>query len=457
MASRLGEHAIVIGGSIAGLVTARVLADCFGRVTVLERDQIDERTAVRKSVPQANHVHVLMLGGQQVLTELFPGFVDRLIAMGAVRHRAGSGAACFVPDGKAYNLTGTVREPRDLGYDLFSQSRALLENCVRQSTRSSSANVAFESGRTVEGLVANHGRVQGVRVGGDGGSNTLMADLVVDAGGRGSRAPRWLTELGYQAPAETSIGCDIAYASTKYRIPDYAGEPERIMLFLAPPPKFANGALLEEIEGNLWHLTLAGRFGDYPPTDEAGFVEFVKSLHSPKLYEIIQRGERVGDITQYRYPTSVLRHYERLAAFPEGFIVIGDAISSFNPIYGQGMSSAALQAMALREVLATRGENGLGGLWSAFFPKAAAVISQPWTLAAASDFAFPQTTGERPPNMMAGMRYFAALDALQVEDVKVQRLLFEVFGLAKPLTALMEEPIQSRVVARMNRQTPAQN
>ena len=122
------------------------------------------------------------------------------------------------------------------------------------------------------------------------------------------------------------------------------------------------------------------------------------------------------------------------------------------------MSSAALQAMALRDVLAARGENALGGLWSAFFPKAAEVISQPWTLAAASDFAFPQTTGERPPNMVEGMRYFMALDSLQAEDINVQRLLFEVFGLAKPLTALMEEePIQSRVVARMNQQTPPQS
>src|SRR5579863_362575 len=215
MAIRLGQRAIVIGGSIAGLLTARVLADYFAQVTVLERDQIDDRTAVRKSVPQANHVHVLMLGGQQVLTALFPGFVDRLVAMGAVRHRAGRGAVVFLPDGKAYNLTGTVKEPRDLGFDVFSQSRALLENCVRQSTRLACANVAFESGRTAEGLVAADGRVQGVRVGRDGATETLTADFIVDAGGRGSRASRWLTELGYQAPEETSIGCDIAYASTK--------------------------------------------------------------------------------------------------------------------------------------------------------------------------------------------------------------------------------------------------
>jgi flavin-dependent dehydrogenase len=278
-----------------------------------------------------------------------------------------------------------------------------------------------------------------------------MADLVVDAGGRGSRAPRWLTEAGFAAPEETTIGVDFAYASAKFRIPGFNGDPERVLLVAGAPPNIASGALLEPIEGGLWHLSLAGRFGDYPPANEEGFLAFAKGFHTKRIYELISGAERVSEITQYRFPTSLQRHYERLGSFPNGFVVIGDAVCSFNPVYGQGISSAVLQAEALHDILTERaaGNTGINGLPSAFFAKASEVIAVPWTLAANFDFAFPQTKGERPPGLQEGLRYFLALDALQVEDVEVQRLLFEVFGLAKPLSALTDEPLRSRVLAKM--------
>jgi 2-polyprenyl-6-methoxyphenol hydroxylase-like FAD-dependent oxidoreductase len=206
---------------------------------------------------------------------------------------------------------------------------------------------------------------------------------------------------------------------------------------------------MEEIENHTWHVSLAGRFGQYPPQDEAGFLAFAKTLYTSKLYELIKDAERVADITPYRFPTSVYRHYERLTAFPDGFLVLGDAICSFNPIYGQGMSSAALQVQALQEVLAQQEARaqGLEGLALAFFPRAAEVIDTPWTLAASFDFAYPQTRGERPPNLTEGAQYFAAVDALTAEDVEVHRLVTEVFQLTKPLSVLRQEPLRSRVMA----------
>ncbi|MCH8108144.1 MAG: hypothetical protein IIB30_07285 [Chloroflexi bacterium] len=450
MENRLGQHAIVIGGSLAGLMTARVLADHFDKVTILERDEIDDNPAIHKSIPQGNHLHALLLGGQQVMSSLYPDFTNGMDRLGAVRFRAGIGAAFYLPDGKAYSVLGSVRHPYDLGFDIFCQSRGLLEHCVRQCTLELT-NVSFESGCPVQSLIYEDARVQGVRCSRPDGGDYLSADLVVDAGGRGSRAPRWLRNIGFGVPEETTIGVDFAYSSTKFRIPDSYDEPEKLLVFNGPPPDHPKGAFMEEIEDRTWHLTLFGRFGEYPPTDEDGFYAFAQALHTPKLYDLIKDAERVAEIVHFRFPTSVLRHYEHLTAFPEGFLVLGDAISSFNPVYGQGMSSAAMQVKALQQLLTERaaGSDGLDGLAMAFFPKAAEVVAAPWTLAANADFAYPQTKGERPPDARESRHYFGALFGLTGEDMEVYKLVAEVFQLAKPLSALREEPLRSRVEARL--------
>jgi 2-polyprenyl-6-methoxyphenol hydroxylase-like FAD-dependent oxidoreductase len=228
MADHLGQHAIVIGGSMAGLITARVLADYFDQVTVLERDHIEKQPAIHRSIPQGDHVHALLLGGLQVLSSLFAGFTDKLERLGAVRFRIGQELAFFLPDGKAYTLTGSVREPRDLGIDCYSQSRGLLEYCVRECTQAH-ANVAYKSGCTARGLIYESRRVQGVQYTQNGKTYTTAADLVVDTGGRGSQAHRWLIELGFPALEETTIGVDFAYSSTKFRIPDHYDGSERML------------------------------------------------------------------------------------------------------------------------------------------------------------------------------------------------------------------------------------
>jgi 2-polyprenyl-6-methoxyphenol hydroxylase-like FAD-dependent oxidoreductase len=429
MANRLGEQAVVIGGSLAGLMTARVLADHFDSVTVLERDHIESRPALHRSIPQGNHLHGLLLGGQQVMASLYPGFLTKLDKLGSVRCRMGKEAAFYFSSGKAYSGTGTVTEERDFGIDFYQQSRELLEYCVRQCTLQY-ANVKFESDSAVRGLVCRSNHVEGVRCGSDGESRTLHADLVVDACGRGSHAPRWLTELGLKAPVETTIGVDIAYSSAKFRVPDDYDRRERLIFFMSKPgsPDIAG---MEIIEGNIWHLTLGGRFGNYPPRDEAGFFDFAKSLQTPRLCDFIKDAERVSDFTSYRYPTAVLRHYDWLPNFPDGFVVLGDAIASFNPFYGQGMSVAALQVQALQQLLTERAAQtgSLAGLAQSFFPKAAGIAANAWILAANVDLAFPKTQGDRPPDLKERLAYFAAVNALTAEDVEVHRLLVEVFNL----------------------------
>jgi 2-polyprenyl-6-methoxyphenol hydroxylase-like FAD-dependent oxidoreductase len=456
MTSSLGDHAIVIGGSLAGLMSAAVLAGYFDRVTVFERDHIEDGPVLHKSVPQGNHIHALLLGGQDVMSSLYPGFTEELRRMGAVRFRPGIDLVFYGPRGKGYNGTQSVKEPRDLGFEGHIMSRGLLEYCVRRQT-AAIPNVKLETDAAIEGLIQDGGRVRGVRRTRAAGAQAIEADLVIDAGGRSSHALRWLLEMGVPAPEETTIGVDFAYTSTKYRKPESGGLAEPFVLVGGPPPEHTRAGGLFEIEDRTWHVSLAGRFGDYPPTDEAGFLEFAKLLPSPRLYELIKDAERIADITHHRFPTSIWRHYERLHDFPAGFLIVGDAICSFNPVYGQGMSSAALQVRELQKVLCecAAQSRGLDGLAPAFFPKAAMAISAPWTLSANFDFAYPQTRGERPPGLAEGAGYFAALDSLQAEDIDVQRLVTEVFQLTRPLSALREEPLLSRILARMQQSNRA--
>ncbi|MBV8451409.1 MAG: hypothetical protein JOZ29_03950, partial [Deltaproteobacteria bacterium] len=395
-----------------------------------------------------NHLHGLLLGGQRAMASLYPNFLAKLDALGSVRCRMAKEVVSYGPFGRAYSPGGAVREPRDFGIDFYQQSRGLLEYCVRQCTLEH-ANVKFRDGCTTHGLVCRNNHVEGIQCSDDDASQTLAADLVVDAGGRGSHAPRWLAERGFKAPPETSIGVDLAYASTKYRLPEDYDRQERMVGFdVALPPHYANCAVMEIIEGDLLHVTLAGRFGNYPPRDEAGFLGFAKSLSTPKLYDTIKDAERISDITSFRYPTAVLRHYDRLQDFPEGFLVLGDGIASFNPIYGQGMSVAALQVQALQKLLAERTaeDHGLAGLALSFFPIAAGIADSAWILAADQDLAYPQTQGERPSDLKQRLLYFAAVVSLSAYDPDVHRLMIEVFNLCKPLSALDAEPLRSRAL-----------
>jgi hypothetical protein len=387
------------------------------------------------------------------MASLYPDFLIKLEDLGSVRCAFGKEFVLYGPFGRAYTFTGSVRVPRDFGVDFFQQSRGLLEHCVRQCTLDCT-NVKFQTSCAVEALVCRSSYVEGVRYNRNGESGFLTADLVVEAGGPGSHAPRWLRELGFQSPAETSIGVDLAYASTKFRVPADCDRQERLIGFdWAIAPECPNSGLLEIVEGDLWHVTLAGRFGQYPPRDEAGFLAFAKSLQTPRLYELIKDAERVADITTYRYPTAVRRHYERLPAFPENFVVLGDAIASFNPVWGQGMSVAALQVQAFQQLVTERAKEGqgVGGLAMTFFPKAAEIADNAWTLAANLDLSYPQTKGERPPDLKEQLAYFAAVDALTPDDPEIQRLLIEVGHLCKPLSALDEEPLRGRALAEQRK------
>jgi len=448
MTKRLGQQAVVIGGSIAGLMTARVLADYFEQVTILERDEIEDRPVIHKSIPQGNHLHGLLQGGQQVLASLYPGFTEALCSLGATRAVVGRDVVWYLPDGKAYNPTGSLREPLDLGFEAHCASRGLIEFLIRRLTLAH-PNVTLKTGTMVRELTQSGGHVQGVRC---SDSRSFAAELVVDTGGRGSHAPQWLEGMGFSRPSETTIGVDTAYSTAYFRKPQsYSGEP--LIFVTGPAPHFSRRGYLITIENETLLVSLIGRFGDYPPTDQVGFCNFAKELHSPFIFELIGAAEQLTPINHYRFPISVQRHYELMTPFPEGFLILGDAVCSFNPIYAQGMSATALQARALQQILSDRIEQsrGLDSIAASFFPKVAEINSTPWSLAAGFDFAYPQTRGERPPDMEQRMRYFIAVDQLQQQDPTVQRLMTEVFQLLRPMSTLQEEPLRSRVLEQMSK------
>jgi 2-polyprenyl-6-methoxyphenol hydroxylase-like FAD-dependent oxidoreductase len=330
--------------------------------------------------------------------------------------------------------------------EAFCASRGLIEFVIRKRT-TAIPNIRFESGLAVRDLIYRDSRVRGVRC---ADARLIEAELVVDATGRGHRARQWLASIGFPPPGETEIGLDTAYSTANFRKPaTFSGEP--IIFITGPAPQFTRRGYVITIENGTLLVSLIGRFGDFPPTDKQGFVAFANELHSDLAYRIITEAEQLSPIAHHRFVSSVQRHYDQMKPFPEGFLVIGDALCTFNPIYAQGMSAAAKQAKILQDILSEYAEQSraLSGIASAFFPKAVEFNSTPWHLAAGFDFAFPQTRGTRPPGTQERARYLATLDALQADDAEIRRLMTEVFHLIQPLSILLQEPLRSRVLGRM--------
>jgi 2-polyprenyl-6-methoxyphenol hydroxylase-like FAD-dependent oxidoreductase len=266
-------------------------------------------------------------------------------------------------------------------------------------------------------------------------AETLLADLVVDAGGRGSRAPAWLEALGYGRPAEERVTIGVGYTTRLYRrrTDDLPGA--RYAVALPTPPHQTRMGVLFPVEGARWMVTLGGWLGDHAPGDEAGFLAFARSLPAPDIADVIAGAEPLGEPALHKFPTSLRRRYERLRRVPEGYLVLGDALCSFNPIYGQGMTVAALEALEFNACLRA-GQGGLAGLPRRFYRRAARVIEGPWQLAAGGDFAYPEVAGRKAPGTDLLNRYAARVQRAATRDPKVCRALVAVTNLLAPPAAL---------------------
>lgn len=434
-----GTHAIVIGGSIAGLLAARVLSDHFDRVTVVERDKLADAPEARKGQPQVRHLHALMTRGFQIMQRYFPDLAEGLRSENTLQDNARS---------MRWYCYGGYRARFDFGMQVVFASRPFLEWHIRQRVLAL-PNLEVFDGCVVEGLLtsSDQSEVTGVRIvrrSNGEQPQTLRASLVVDATGRGSHAPRWLQTLGYPQPDHSSVTCGTGYATRVYRRnpSEPGGNDWRFITPEAPREKRMGGAF--PIEGDRWLVSLGGWHGDHAPTDEQGFQSFARSLPAPDVYEIVSRCEPLSEITTHKFPASLRRHYEKLKRFPAGLLVLGDAICSFNPLYGQGMTTAALQVAELDALLSERGGN-LDGIAGLFFARAAKVIDGPWQTAVGEDFRFPETQGKKAPGTNAINAYVAHVHRATHHDPVVGMAFLRVMNLIEPPTSLLHPRIVWRV------------
>jgi len=267
----------------------------------------------------------------------------------------------------------------------------------------------------------------------------------VDASGRGSRAPQWLNSLGYGNVQETSVKIDIGYATRIYRCPAHLPVGWKGLFIYGRPPDDKRGGVILPIQDGYWMVTLVGSLRDYPPDDEAGFLEFARSLAQPDLYKAMKDAEPVTPIAVYKYSSNRWRHYERMERLPEGFIIMGDAACSFNPVYGQGMSVAAIEAQTLdrclREQEMFAGNNGLVGFTQRFQQAIARDIKTPWLLSTGEDLRYPGTEGKRSLSIRLLNRYMRRVIELTASDPRVTTTLLRVRNLLKPLSTLLQPHI----------------
>lgn len=440
------DHAIVVGGSIAGLLAGRVLSDHFARVTVLDRDALPDTPAPRKGAPQTAHVHVLLRRGLLIMQRLFPHLDEALTEAGALTVNWTRDLVTFTPAG--WN-------PRfDSEYATRTCSRGLLEQLVRREA-AAIPNLTIEPRCEALDVISDEARstITGLKVRyrdrAEDAVETLSADLIVDAAGRTSRGLDWLATLGYAAPDETVINAHVGYATRVYRRPCDGRADWRSMMIRSRPPFGLRGGLIYPIENDQWLVNVAGAGDERPPLGDDAFLDFTRTFMHPAIYEAIKNAEPLSPVHAYQRTENRLRHFERLTRWPDNFIMLGDAACAFNPTYGQGMSVAALEAEAL--------DGWLRSARSAlrFQHELMSVVRAPWLMATNEDARLPHVEGARPGRTdKVFQNYIDTFIWLCAEDTRMLDTFMGVSQLILPPTALFRPAHLIKVARRLLRPVP---
>lgn len=436
-----GRHAVVLGASVSGLLAARVLSEAYESITLIERDRISgDGATARRGVPQGRHAHGLLSRGAEIFESLFPGLLAEMVAGGAptisspaeLRNNLGGHLLCM--EGEYQELSET-----------YQPSRPHLESLTRARVMAL-PNINVIDGCQVVGLKTSddNTRVLGVDVHYRENSSTdsIQADLVVDATGRSGRATKWLETMGFMPPPEESLQVDLMYVSQHLRPVPGSMAKEKVVIIGHTPSRPTGAEYLEQEDGR-WILTLIGYGGHHPPTDQAGFLAFAEPIVPPHVFASIRDAEPLSEVVAHRFPTTIRRRYEKLTRFPEGLLVVGDAICSFNPIYAQGMTVAAIQAETLQSTI----REGTEDLAQRFFRAVAKPVGVTWQMATGSDLTIPQVKGPRPLPMRIVNTYINKVLAAAERDSVLAEQFLKVQYLLAPPTTLMRPGTVARVVA----------
>jgi 2-polyprenyl-6-methoxyphenol hydroxylase-like FAD-dependent oxidoreductase len=430
-------RAVVLGGSIAGLFAARALSEVYDEVLIVDRDELVGVDGHRRGRPQGRHINAMLCKGRLVMEELFPGITNELVA-----DTCPTGDMC---ENVRWYFHGKRAKQHNVGLLALPATAPLMERHIRERT-AALPGVAFAERREILGLVTtdDHTRVTGVRVRNltDERDESIAADLVVDATGRGSRTPVWLEELGYPRVREVRVKIGLGYTTQHYRL---TADPYGTDLAIIPvaSPEIPRGAIFTKTDGGRVELTTYGILGDHPPTDQAAFYEFVRSLACPDIYDALQHAEPVDEPVAYRYPTTLRRYYEEMGRFPDGLLVTGDAVTSFNPVYGQGMTVAALGALTMRKYL----RRGSVPQAIPFFRELATeVIDPPWEMTNTVDLSFAGVEGKRTFKVKMAQAYLNLVQAASTRDGKVTAAYMRTAGMVDRPEALMRPGMILRVL-----------
>lgn len=422
-----GRHAIVIGASTTGLAATAVAARHFDRVTNIDRDSLPDQPLWRKGVPQSRHGHILLKGGQNVFNHYFPGLTTDMLERGAVE--------VDMANDICWHHSGGWKKRFDSGFTMQCQSKGFLEFYVRQRL-AQVPNVTFMQNAKVEGYASKGKRITGVHF---ANGSTLEADLVIDASGRNSETPLHLKALGLGAPPITELKVDIGYSTTIFK-PGDGIRDWKAMLIHSKPPATRTAALLP-IEGGRWIVTTIGWQGDHPPGEIESYLEWTRGLPVPDLYQALRQATPLEPVYRWRFPSNLRRHYDRMMSAFEGLVVVGDANTSLNPIYAQGMSHGAISASILDGCLTEQreavGTGRIAGLSHRFHTAYSRFLDECWFTSTAEDYgAVSSGSGGRLQSRLASW-YLKKVTELTWRDEAVAREFIDVMHMQQRPTRLM--------------------
>lgn len=409
------DRAVVLGGGMAGLLAARVLTDHAKEVVLVERDDLSGGPVARRGVPQGNQVHGLLARGLERMESMFPGLTAELADAGAEVADPGVDLQWWV--------TGERKPPSPIGPGV-SCTRPFLEWHLRRRL-TALAGVRVVCARA-DALTATAGRVDGVMLAGSG--ERLAADLAVDCTGRSTRMDDWLVALGYEPPPRRTVHVDLGYATRFYpRGADDRLGDARAIISITEDYQRARGAVAFPVEGGRWIVTVGAYHDDRPRADAGDFADRLRTDPVPDMRQFAERDDALTDVTIFRYPASMRRDFHRCRSLPGGLVALGDAVASFNPLYGQGMTSATLQAAALASYLGS----GVSVKEPAmrYFRRLRPVVDSVWKLSTSADFRMAHVSGDRP----AGLRMTLLLNDIYtratLRDADLHGLFLRVVNL----------------------------